>query len=283
MALKLSFDEASAIDKGQRRYQEDALISSFAEDQDHGLVVLSDGMGGHAAGDIASQIVVAEFHRTLTQSFDQSCTTDSDLAEALVRAAYEANACVKDHISKNPSTKGMGATLLATIVRDSSLHWVSIGDSPLFLYREGALFQLNEDHSLASQINFLVTSGFITQEEAASHPNRNVLTSAIIGGDIPKIDCPQTPTPLQDGDILITASDGLQSLPDHEIETALQTCASENSEHISRLLMARVLELGDAQQDNVSLSVIKAKLNAPVAAGPKLGRGVKNDCAIGYS
>ena len=258
MALELSFDTAWAIDKGQRCYQEDALISVFDDLADVGLVVLSDGMGGHTAGDVASDIVVTETHRVLNEALKGSPSAKSDLPASLLKAAYSSNRRISDHVAEHPSTEGMGATLLACVLVDSSLYWVSVGDSPLLLYRDGSLRQLNEDHSMTPQLEFMVSAGLLTQEEADTHPDRNVLTSALMGDDISKIDCPQDPLALQDGDILITASDGLQILSNDEIARALRRCGSADSEQIAQELMSLVLEFGDPDQDNISLSVVKA-------------------------
>lgn len=262
MRTELRFDAASAIDKGQRCYQEDALKSSFEEDGKAGLVILSDGMGGHAAGDVASQIVVEELYRQLVNDPEDSVHTAGEVGSQLRAAAQAANHCLKKHVAGHPDANGMGATMLTALVARDALYWISVGDSPLFLYRDGRLRQLNEDHSLAPQIDFLVETGVLTPEQARAHPNRNVLTSALNGTDIPRIDCPQKPMPLQHNDTLIVASDGLLSLSKSEIADVLHQLKDEPSARMTHELMSRVLALGDTNQDNVSVAIINARQHA---------------------
>ncbi|MFK7761765.1 MAG: PP2C family serine/threonine-protein phosphatase [Roseobacter sp.] len=267
MTPQFEFDAASALSKGQRAYQEDALISDFARGADNGLVVLADGMGGHAAGDIASKIVVTEvFSELLFQRADLD-TFSQRVHESLLCAAMAANTCLKEHVRACPETHGMGATLVACVVIGDRLHWISIGDSPLYLFRDGVLVQLNEDHSMAPQIDFMVKSGLMPMEEAARHPDRSTLTSVLFGEDIPKIDCPQDPTALKSGDIVIVASDGLQFLSNTQIETELQRNSHLRSDEIVDLLLHQVTSLDDPDQDNVSFSVIKMDDSANVGCG----------------
>lgn len=257
----LEFDAASALSKGQRSYQEDAMITDLACGAEVGCVVLADGMGGHAAGDVASKIVVSEVYNELMSKKEDPDTLEANVTETLRRAAMAANGSLRDHVRDFPETRGMGSTLVASVIVRSNLYWISIGDSPLFLFREGALVQLNEDHSMAPQIDFMVKSGLLTVEEGVSHPDRNILTSVLFGAEVPKIDCPKEPVALQAGDILIVASDGLQFLTDIEIEAALRRNKSKFSSEIVEDLLQRVMDTEDPQLDNVSFTVVKV-LNA---------------------
>ena len=107
------FDVASAICQGGRDYQEDAIVTDFPFGTDTGVVVLADGMGGHAAGDVASKIVVTEVYSELkfqSASFSQQ---ESDIPTFMAMAASGANAAVRDHVKDHPEVRGMGATLVA--------------------------------------------------------------------------------------------------------------------------------------------------------------------------
>ena len=140
----IRFDVASVLDRGAREYQEDALATDFPMGADLGYAVLSDGMGGHAAGDVASKIVVTEVFAELKfQSGDPEYFSEN-IGTILKHAAVVANDCVRAHTANNPDTAGMGATLVAPIFLGDRLFWISIGDSPFFLYRGGRLKQLNE-------------------------------------------------------------------------------------------------------------------------------------------
>jgi protein phosphatase len=251
------FDATSALSRGQRSYQEDAIIADFSRGTEVGLAVLADGMGGHAAGDVASKIVVTEvfselmFQRGDVEAFEKSVNT------RLCDAAMAANACLRDHVLAHPETRGMGATLVATVIIGRNLYWISIGDSPLFLYRDGVLKQLNEDHSMAPQIDFMVKSGLLNEEEAKCHPDRNTLTSVLFGDKIPRIDCPKAPLELCGNDMLIVASDGLQFLTNGQIEDVLRQGEAARSSEIADHLLERLLQLDDPELDNVSFSVVK--------------------------
>lgn len=251
------FDVASVLSVGQRDHQEDALASDFPIGADWGFVVLSDGMGGHAAGDVASKIVVTEVFSELKFQTSDTKALAARASGVLTEAALAANQCVKAHADENPDTKGMGATLVAPVVLGRHLHWISVGDSPLYLYRDHTLEQLNEDHSMAPQIDFMAESGLLDAEIAKNHPDRNCLTSVLIGGEIERIDCPEMPFPLAHGDIIVVASDGLQFLEDADIRQILSDNADAPSNDIASALLAAIESLDDPEQDNLSLAVIK--------------------------
>lgn len=252
-----SFDAASAISCGAREYQEDAMVSDFANGDELGFVVLADGMGGHAAGDIASKIVVTEMFRELTFQREQMIEQEGHICAALRAAADGANDRLERHVQSNPETKGMGATLVSAVVANGLLYWISIGDSPLFLFRDGKLSQLNEDHSMARQIDLMVEKGMMSEEDAKSHPDRNVLTSVLFGAPISQVDCPAEPLRLRAGDTVIVASDGLQFLSDEKISRVLRDLPLSRSKEIAEALMAQLMQLNDPDLDNVSLQVLQ--------------------------
>lgn len=257
---KLEFDVATAQGIGQRDCQEDCIVSHFTQGCDIGFVVLADGMGGHAAGDIASKIVVTEVFSELLFQSAAILERQEQVGPMLRDAAQAANSCLASYVATSPATKGMGATLVAPVIAGQSLWWISIGDSPLFLFRDGKLQQLNEDHSLAPQIDFLAAQGQMDSETARTHPDRNVLTSALFGERVARVDCPADPFALRDGDIVIVASDGLQFLNDTQIIACLQGDSAE----IAQGLLNNIALLGDPDQDNTSLCVIRVVATATV-------------------
>lgn len=267
----LHFDVASAISQGQRDCQEDALICDFPQGAGLGFAVLADGMGGHAAGDIASKIVVTEVFSELKLQSGDPNRLERNISDVLEDAASAANNCIQLHTSSEPGTEGMGATLVAPVLISDHLYWVSIGDSPLFLFRGGMLVQLNEDHSMAPQIDYLVRSGLMTPETAQNHPDRQCLTSVLSGQQIPRIDCPQAPVKLRDGDIIVVASDGLQFIEDDEIAVLLANHKDNTSAEISAVLLRALTDLNDPDQDNVTFCVIKVQAQRPA---PKLAQPV---------
>ena len=251
------YDVASAISQGGRDYQEDTLVTDFPLGSDSGFVVLADGMGGHAAGDVASKIVVTEVFSELKFQSPSFSKNENDIPTHLYDAAKSANECLFGEVSANPETRGMGSTLISAVIRENRLYWISIGDSPLYLLRDGKLQQLNEDHSMAPQIDFMVESGMIDKEVGKNHPDRNCLTSVLMGEAVSKIDCPKTPFELKVGDILLVSSDGLQFLENEEIQEIMTTHAQKPSSEITAHLLEAIHKLGDPDQDNISFCVIK--------------------------
>ncbi len=251
------FDVASAIIQGGRDYQEDAIATDFPFGSDVGLVVLADGMGGHAAGDIASKIVVTEVFSELKFQSGSFAEFESEVPSCLASAAAVANASVRDHVMANPEARGMGATLVSLVVVENRMYWISIGDSPLFHLRDRKLKQLNEDHSMAPQIDSMVASGKLDPMAGKNHPDRNCLTSVILGDRVAKSDCPAKPFVLEVGDIVVASSDGLQYLDEAEIQKILYKYRKRKSAEIAGHLLKAIEKLADPDQDNVSFSVIK--------------------------
>ncbi|MCG6883158.1 MAG: protein phosphatase 2C domain-containing protein [Silicimonas sp.] len=259
-APDIRYDVASVLNRGCRDYQEDAIATDFPIGAEFGYAVLSDGMGGHAAGDVASKIVVTEvFSELKFQTSDIQGLTEN-MGDVLKSAAVSANECMAAHAMNNPQTAGMGATLVAPVFIGSSLYWISIGDSPLYLMRGGRLRQLNEDHSLGPHIDYMVRSGMMPEDIGRNHPDRNALTSVLIGEPIERIDCPSRPFQLKDGDILVVASDGLQFLSNRQITQIVSENGDKPSADIAKLLLEELQVLDDPEQDNVCFSVIKVFL-----------------------
>jgi len=142
---------------------------------------------------------------------------------------------------------------------------VSVGDSPLFLIREGALRRLNKVHSLATHLDFLAEVGEITAEGAAAHPGRHVLTSALGTGEIEQIDCPDAPVALAPGDVVLAASDGLLTLAEGEIARLVAAAPDASAGELAEALLEAVAEARAEGQDNVSVAVLRAAA-LPVAA-----------------
>ena len=258
------FDVASALDRGGRDYQEDSLVSDFAVGDDCGIVVLADGMGGHSAGDVASKTVVTEVYSELKFHSDLFFDHADHLPTLMLNAINNANACIQEAIVDNPESRGMGSTVVATVIAGNKLYWSSVGDSPLYHYRAGAMEQINEDHSMAPQIDAMVAAGAIKAEDAKTHPDRNCLTSAVAGGKIARMDNRGKAVELKAGDIIVVSSDGLQFLEDKAITKIITRNRRKPSADIANALLQAVKGLDDPDQDNISFSVIKVRHEKPV-------------------
>ena len=266
------YDVASGISQGARDYQEDAITADFPVGAEAGFVVLADGMGGHAAGDVASKIVLTEVYSELKFHYADVEAFERRAPEILRSVAEFANQTLRDHTISHPDTEGMGATLVVPALIENRLWWISIGDSPLFLFRNGKLSQLNEDHSMGPQIDFMVQSGLLDAKLAENHPDRNCLVSVLMGSKIAKIDCPAQPVDLKAGDIVICSSDGLQFLTNAQITKVLQKYRKYRSTEIAERLLEELHKLDDPDQDNISFTIIKVN-DASVRAKEDAGRG----------
>ena len=216
----MGYDVATSLWHGARPYQEDTLLADFHGGMDRGFAILADGMGGHAAGDLASRLVVIDAVSHLKFLMHDGEALEKNLQAELSSAIDAANDVLKDRGADDRRLQGMGATFLATVLFEDRLYWASVGDSPLYLWREGSLRQLNEDHSMAPSIDQMVKNGELTETEGAAHPDRNALTSVLMGRNVKSRDIPTTATVLDPGDVLIQASDGLQYL-ENEIRVSI--------------------------------------------------------------
>lgn len=259
------FDVASAISQGKRDYQEDAVMAEFPIGADFGYAILADGMGGHAAGDVASKMILTEVYSEMKFHTSDILNFEVNAPTILNGIAFTANECLKSYVSENPDVRGMGATLVVPVIIEDNLYWISIGDSPLYLMRGGKLRQLNEDHSMAPQIDLMVNSGLMDIETGRNHPDRNCLTSVLLGAKVARIDCPKEPFKLLAGDIIIVASDGVQFLSDDKIERIIYRNRKRRSSEIADKLLSTVEALGDPDQDNICFSVVKVNHVAPAA------------------
>ena len=237
---------------GERSSQEDYSQFRLFPGDFGLLAVLADGMGGHTSGEIASSAAVNAFDRVF-----KSYSGGSPISK-LAASLTGANAELEKMILKNPRLKGMGCTLVGVYLNNNGMYWVSVGDSLIYLYRNGNLIQINQDHSMAPLIEESYKSGKITKEEADNYPNKNALRSALMGDEISLIDAPDKPMKLYRDDIVVIASDGVLSLSNNEIKTLLKKSLFDSAESISNKLIDAVKLKNRKNQDNTTIQIIKA-------------------------
>ncbi|UNK79502.1 protein phosphatase 2C domain-containing protein [Sphingopyxis granuli] len=244
------FDYFAGEDIGCREHQEDMFDAIAIEDEDALLMVLADGMGGHAAGEVASQTAIERFIHTFRR---HPAASIAARLGASLQASIEG---LDEAVQLVPEFGDMGCTIVGTFVAKDQIHWISVGDSPLYLFRSGSLRQLNEDHSLAQILDKAAASGEIPRSEADNHPDRQTLLSVLAGYEMPtKIDCPMTPTPLMPGDTVVLASDGLQTLSDEEIAEIL--ASDTTAQETTTRLIAAVKAKDVPGQDNIAIQLVR--------------------------
>lgn len=222
------------------------------------IAIIADGMGGHQAGDIASQLAIEKIREELSGLPDGASLEER---KAAIRLAVEAaNAEVYRQASQREQLRGMGTTVVVSLATPDQLVVGHIGDSRAYLAADSRLVQLTEDHSL---VNELLKSGQITREEADHHPRRNVLLRAL--GTDTEVQVDVVEHSWAEGDILLMCSDGLSNMVNEE--ECLEVLQSAHSlEHKVDELVERALSAGG--DDNVTVVLIE---NRPAEASGKEG------------
>lgn len=209
------------------------------------LVLVADGMGGHSAGEVASSMAVEIISRVY---YDEP----GEPQEALTRALTEANNRIYEAARKNEALGGMGTTCTAVVLKDGAAVSAHVGDSRLYLVRNGGIYLLTEDHSAVME---MVRRGLLTLEEARNHADKNIILRAL--GTNPEVGIAtwDEPLPLKEGDHLLLCSDGLYDLvEDEEIRRAIvdgdphTACAS---------LVAMAKQRGG--YDNITVGIVEIK------------------------
>ncbi|TMP86752.1 serine/threonine-protein phosphatase [Pseudoalteromonas ruthenica] len=226
-----------------REINEDALV----ELPQHNVWVVADGMGGHAAGDYASQLVVDVLKRHL-----DSVGSGNVNCNVIIAALEDANTQLYQHSQENMDGKTMGSTAVVLFLHEQSYYFIWVGDSRGYLLRRDRLEQQTRDHS---QVNELVDEGVITEEQAAVHPLSNVITRAV--GVAPEVQPEVMQGKLQDKDVFLLCSDGLTGeVSDLEIESSLSPL---NIIDAGMALMHSALVRG--AKDNVTCILVKNNEN----------------------
>lgn len=254
---ELAFDSATALSQGQRDRQEDCIVCDFPLGTPVGFVVLADGMGGHAGGDVASKLAVNEVFAGLKFWSDDPRAMERHLGEVMRDALDSANDAIAASAAMQPGSQDMGTTLLVPLVIGTRLYWMSVGDSPLFLLRQKQLYRLNEEHSLASQLDEEVALGRISPDVALNHPDRQCLTSVLTGAPVPSVDLRAAPVALMAGDIVVAASDGVLSLGCPRLQEVLYRNRRQTAHQLCNLLLQEIEHIHSPEQDNIALCVIK--------------------------
>ena len=229
------------------------------------LLVVADGMGGHAAGDLASRVVVAAF-----VPLDEN-PPGADLIAPLRRAMDAGNDAIADLVAEDPELDGMGTTATALLFDGPRMGLAHIGDSRAYLYRNGVLHQLSHDDTF---VQSLVDDGRITEDEAAHHPQRNLLLRALNGSE------PEPMLVVREisvGDRFLICSDGLSGVV--SAEAIADTLAGTDTDRVADTLIELALIGGGP--DNVTVIVADVLDVGPEPAGVPAGHDPEDPEATG--
>lgn len=258
-AFEVNLEAIKLTDVGRARPHNEDYVDSYIPpdrrqlERKGALYLLADGMGGHQAGEVASQgaveLVIGQYYSDTTH----------DIGTSLVRAFRAANQLIYDQAQADPSKAGMGTTLVAAVILGRQVYLANVGDSRAYLVNKGGITQISEDHSWVEE---QVRAGLLTQEQASRHPQRNLLTRAL--GTKPDVKVDLFEGELGEGDMLLLCSDGLTGrVEDREIAAMV---TEHSPEEAARLLVALANERGG--NDNITVLLVGDRPETTTVAVP---------------
>jgi len=236
-------------DVGRRRENNQ---DQFVVDDDHGFFAIADGMGGHAAGEVASHIAIEALSEAMrTNSGEDDGRDPQEASQRLVHAVVEGNRRICESVLARGEWRGMGTTIVALLTLGDRAVIGHVGDSRAYLLRDGQLRRLTADHSWVGE---QVRLGLLTDEEAQQHPMRNIVTRAM--GNRLELDVELNEATVEPGDVFLLCSDGLNSMmTDDVIREALQSHKDSPRDACEALVNLANERGGD---DNITVIVMTA-------------------------
>ncbi|HZO71382.1 MAG TPA: Stp1/IreP family PP2C-type Ser/Thr phosphatase [Ktedonobacteraceae bacterium] len=261
MSKQLRLDVAQLTDVGRKRpHNEDNMAYVIPKDpqvmaRKGALFIVADGMGGHAAGEVASEIAVDTVSNVYYQDDSE------DIAVSLLHAIKRTNALIHQRAAENMLRSGMGTTCVAAVLRGNMVLIANVGDSRAYLVRRGQVRQVSQDHSWVEE---QVRAGLLTRDQAHSHAQRNVITRSL--GTQTDVEVDIFSEQLEDGDTLLLCSDGLSGyVPEEELRAIVDQYAPQESVY---RLVERANENGGP--DNITAVVVRVLEAGWAAPGARL-------------
>lgn len=241
----MHFEMNGITHQGMVRINNEDSISTLP---DMGIAILADGMGGHQAGEVASSMAVEMIKQFYA---DREARKNRNAEEDHLREAIElANTAVFELSQERPECAGMGTTIVVSHFIDGKIITAHVGDSRLYRLRDTELEQITKDHSVVQE---LVSRGFMSQEEASSSMNKNLVTRAL--GIDASVEADLTHDDYQAGDIYLLCSDGLSDVVDRETIQQTLTEHQASLDVASQKLVDVANEAGGP--DNVSVVLVR--------------------------
>jgi PPM family protein phosphatase len=225
---------------------------------DRGLFIVADGMGGHAAGEVASEMAVQIIELELSTIKDLE---DRASAERVMEALRKANRNIHDRTITEVDKQGMGTTASVLLVANNRYLIGQVGDSRVYLLRDGALKQLTKDHSYVQE---QVDAGFLTPEQARYHPYSNVITRCV--GASPDVQPDVYQGEVRIGDLFLVASDGLTGMVDDRRLQMLLMSRAEPERKVHSLISEAN---GRGGLDNITAIVVQVAPDENGSAAPR--------------
>ncbi len=238
---------------------DEGLVRDHNEDYiswnpESGLVILADGMGGHNAGEVASELAVKSVTEALEEvlSPDVIDACEMDFKEVVHDAVIFANDEINLHAKTHPECTGMGTTIVMTLFHNDKVILASVGDSRIYRFRKGELKQVTTDHSLVQE---MIDNGYMSEEEAINSTNRNLITRAL--GIAEEVDVDVTEHSIEKKDIYLLCSDGLSDMITDDKIFSILVKSRQDLERATKDLVELAKEHGG--HDNVSVILVACK------------------------
>lgn len=247
--MNVTLEAAGRTDTGALRMNNEDAFRCCCE---QGVFVVCDGMGGAAGGEVASRMAAESVSQALCSKNRETGLRDGAVKSALVDAIAIANRKIYERAQSDAVVAGMGTTIVAVHVSPGVVHLAHVGDSRCYLWREGQMSLLTEDHSLVGE---QVRLGRLSAEEAENSPYRNVITRAL--GTQNTVMTEYQQIDVQDGDVLLLCSDGLtRELNDGEIAGLVAKAAGgEDLDGVCKTLVERANAAGG--RDNITCVLVR--------------------------
>ena len=224
-----------------------------------GIFIVADGMGGHAAGEVASEMAVNIVQRELSPVRDLD---GEDVVQMVATALKRANRAIHDRTLTETDKQGMGTTVSALLLAGSRYLIGQVGDSRVYLFRDGGLTQLTKDHSYVQE---QVDAGFLTPEQARYHPYSNVITRCVGAGNDVEPDIYRGEA--REGDLFLVASDGLTGMVDDRRLAQLLSSRAEPERKVQSLIAEAN---GRGGLDNITAIIVQVLETGPGSGDPNL-------------